>query len=92
MFMGSNKQLKTLARRTATVEIDIDEEGVRYIQANKTLGLRWYDILAIKQSKRALFFIPRTTEEFVISVPDANRQEVLDAVEKAGHSDLVLPL
>ena len=90
MIVGIKKRIGIMMNEPGTKIIDIDERGVRYEAENQTLQTKWDDITNVIINKHSIVFMPRTEIQLMVSIYAKYKEQVLQAVEAAGHMDLVV--
>lgn len=90
LIIGTRKRIDIMMNEPGTKIIDIDERGVRYEAENQTLQTKWDDITNVIINKHSIVFMPRTEIQLMVSIYAKYKEQVLQAVEAAGHMDLVV--
>lgn len=90
LIVGIRKRINLMMSEPGTKFIDIDEKGVRFESSNQNLKTRWDEILYVIINKHSIVFMPKAETQLMISIYSEYREQVLKAIEDAGHMDIVI--
>ncbi|MBO5994572.1 MAG: hypothetical protein J6Q41_03585 [Firmicutes bacterium] len=90
LMIGIRKRIDLMMNEPGSKIIDIDERGVRFESERQTLQIRWEELSSVIINKHSIIFMPKTEVQLMISIYTKYKEQVLQAVEAAGHMDLVV--
>ena len=84
LINGINK-MNSLMREDGPRVIEVDDEGIRSIQGDDTIELKWDDITCIAINKHSIAVLPKETRMYGIYADLRYRSELEQAIRATGH-------
>ena len=78
------KKMNSLMAEDGPRVIEVDEEGIRCIQGDKTTELKWDDISCIAINRHSISVLPKETRMYGIYADLRYRKELEQAIRAAG--------
>ena len=89
-LMSVNVRIKRLMSNKQIIEFEINKEGIFYKTDESELHLTWDNTKYIIINKYSITFLPKEIKLFILSTSTDYKKEVLAAIKKYNHEDLII--
>ena len=86
----NNSRLNEYLKNWTPKTIEIDNDGVHYQDDVKSFITKWDDIIYVIINKESICFLPKTNNNYIITMSIMYKDEVLKAINKYQKEELVV--